>query len=48
MLVYGPIGGGGRMRELQGVMQFIVPLVLVAMVQWPVLRTALRRAGAAS
>jgi uncharacterized membrane protein len=40
-------GGGGLMRELQGVLQFIVPLILVAVVQWLVLRTALRRAGAA-
>jgi hypothetical protein len=38
-------GGGGLMREFQGIMQFIVPLVLAAMVQWLVVRTACR-AGA--
>lgn len=36
-------GGGGLMRELQSVLQFVVPLVMVAVIQWLVLRTALRR-----
>ncbi len=40
-------GGGGLMRELQSVLQFVAPLVLVAVIQWLVLRTALRRARAA-
>ena len=39
-------GGGGLMRELQSVLQFVAPLVMVPVIQWLVLRTALRRASA--
>lgn len=41
--------GGGRIdlaRELHGVLQFIVPLGLVVVVQWAVLRSYLRRVAA--
>ena len=41
--------GGGRIdlaRELQGMLQFIVPLGLVVVVQWAVLRSYLRRVAA--
>jgi hypothetical protein len=41
------MAGGGRfsMRELQGMLQFVVPLALVVVLQWLVLRTYLRRQG---
>ena len=36
-------GGGGLMREFQGTLQFIVPLAVIAVVQWLMLHLHLSR-----
>ena len=36
-------GGNVSMREVQGVLQFVILLALVVVLQWEVLRSDLRR-----